>query len=74
MNRGIVQGVPLQVSQSVAFLTTLCLRVRAVNSDTDLTEEELEEKMEQFMRSQADRESGKVLLSSLLLGQCPGSF
>ncbi len=38
----------------------LC-RVRAVESDTDLTEEELEEKMEQFMRSQADRESGKLL-------------
>lgn len=38
----------------------LC-RVRAVESDTDLTEEELEEKMEQFMRSQADRESGKSL-------------
>ena len=44
-----------------------------MNSDTDLTEEELEEKMEQFMRSQADRESGKFLLPSRLLGQCPGS-
>jgi len=31
-----------------------------VENDTDLTEEELEEKMEQFMRSQADRESGKL--------------
>ena len=35
-------------------------RVKAVENDTDLTEEELEEKMEQFMRSQADRESGKL--------------
>lgn len=43
-----------------------------MNSDTDLTEEELEEKMEQFMRSQADRESGKVLLSALVLDQCQG--
>ncbi len=42
-------------------LTQLCrCRVRAVENDTDLTEEELEEKMEQFMRSQADRESGKL--------------
>lgn len=31
-----------------------------MENDTDLTEEELEEKMEQFMRSQADRESGKL--------------
>ena len=42
-------------------LTQLCqCRVKAVENDTDLTEEELEEKMEQFMRSQADRESGKL--------------
>ena len=39
----------------------LC-RVRAIENDTDLTEEELEEKMEQFMRNQADRESGKPAL------------
>lgn len=37
-----------------------------MNSDTDLTEEELEEKMEQFMRSQADRESGNYLLLLLV--------
>ncbi|KAL3163117.1 hypothetical protein ABBQ32_009531 [Trebouxia sp. C0010 RCD-2024] len=42
-------------------------RVRAVESDTDLTEEELEEKMEQFMRSQADRESGGAVASPDLL-------
>ena len=38
-----------------------------MDSDTDMTEEELEEKMEQFMRSQADRESGTFLLSHILL-------
>lgn len=64
----------MSACQNMAFLSTLSFRVRAVNSDTDLTEEELEEKMEQFMRSQADRESGKFLLTSWLLGQCPGSF
>ncbi len=46
---------------STTNLPQLCrCRVRAVENDTDLTEEELEEKMEQFMRSQADRESGKL--------------
>ena len=34
-------------------------RVRAVENETDLSEEELEQQMQDFMRSQADRESGK---------------
>lgn len=42
-------------------------RVKAIESDTDLTEEELEEKMEQFMRSQADRESGGAVASPDIL-------
>ena len=33
-------------------------RVRAVENETDLSQEELEDKMEEFMRNQADRESG----------------
>ncbi|DBA94845.1 hypothetical protein WJX77_001914 [Trebouxia sp. C0004] len=57
----------IKQSRHPAFIQrTKRQRVRAVENDTDLTEEELEEKMEQFMRSQADRESGAVASPELL--------